>query len=89
MLCIVLYFILWLKYIVKYFIFYFLSTRRYLRKSVNIKKICKYLHNAYPHGYENSTGQILIHWVGYRGTTICILPILLTSLVKIIREVKY
>jgi len=47
MLCIVFYLNLRLKYIVKY-LFYFFVNIRYPWISVDIKKLCGYLHNGYP-----------------------------------------
>jgi len=46
--CIIFYLNVWLKYVVNFF---FVNTRGYLRISVDIKKICRYPHNEYPHEY--------------------------------------
>jgi len=51
MLYIIFYLNLQLKYVVKYLFLFFLNTSGYLWISVDIKKLCGYLHNGYRYMY--------------------------------------
>jgi len=77
MLCILFYFNLRLKYIVKIYFYFVVNTREYPWISVDIKKLCGYPHNGYLTNMGTIMGQI-----GYVGATTRTLPVPWTSLLR-------